>query len=442
MLVAVVIIGVLIVVNIIVTLLSRRKDISEELKNYLVKIEGWLSRSDNQFREESARNREESQKAFRDNRDEQTKSLKSFEDKFSQNVKEFNDLQKQKFNDLLLKQEQIKKDTEERLKEIRETIEKKLQTLREENTLKLDEMRKVVDEKLQESLEKRFNQSFKLISERLEQVHKGLGEMQTLASGVGDLKKVLTNVKTRGTMGEIQLGAILEQILSPEQYQQNATIKKDSQERVEYVIRLPDKNSDEKSVLLPIDSKFPTEDYQRLLDAYENIANMSQKEIDNVYKQFENSIKKNAKDIREKYINPPVTTDFAIMFVPTEGLYAEVLRRPGLFETLQREYKVTVVGPTNLVAFLSSLQMGFRTLAIEKRSSEVWEVLGAVKTEFGRFGEVLEKTQKKLQEAANTIEKAGTRSRAIEKKLKNVQKLSKEDAAALIGEAVDIEKEN
>jgi DNA recombination protein RmuC len=265
--------------------------------------------------------------------------------------------------------------------------------------------------------------------------------MQSLASGVGDLKKVLTNVKTRGNFGEIQLGAILEQILSPEQYEQNVVIKAGSQERVEYGIKLPGKNSDNKTLLLPIDSKFPNEDYQRLLEAYENIANLQPRDVEAISKQFENSVKKNAKDIREKYINPPVTTDFAIMFVPTEGLYAEILRRTGLFESLQRDFKITVVGPTNLVAFLSSLQMGFKTLAIEKRSSEVWEILGAIKTEFGNFGVVLEKTKKKLQEATNVIDQAGARSRAIERKLRTVQELPAEQTIELLGESIEIEKD-
>jgi len=303
-------------------------------------------------------------------------------------------------------------------------------------------MRKVVDEKLQETVEKRFNESFKMISERLEQVQKGLGEMQALATGVGDLKKVLSNVKTRGNLGEIQLGAILEQILSPEQYQQNVAVKNGSMERVEFAIKLPGKNNDDKSLMLPIDSKFPNEDYQRLIDAYDNIANLNPKDVEAISKQFENSVKKNAKDIRDKYINPPVTTDFAIMFVPTEGLYAEILRRTGLFETLQRDFKITVVGPTNLVAFLSSLQMGFKTLAIEKRSSEVWEVLGAVKTEFGRFGDILDKTKKKLQEATNVIDKAGVRSKAIERKLRTVQELPQEQTLALLGESIEIEEDS
>ncbi|MDR0649819.1 MAG: DNA recombination protein RmuC, partial [Synergistaceae bacterium] len=294
-----------------------------------------------------------------------------------------------------------------------------------------------VDEKLQETVEKRFNESFQLISGQLEQVHKGLGEMQTLASGVGDLKKVLTNVKTRGNLGEIQLGAILDQILSREQYEQNVSVRENSQERVEFAIKLPGRNEDDKPLLLPIDSKFPNEDYQRLTEAYDNAAGMGAKDVEAVSKQFESSVKKCAKEIRDKYIEPPVTTDFAIMFVPSEGLYAEILRRTGLFESLQRDFKVTVVGPANLVAFLNSLQMGFRTLAIEKRSSEVWEILGAVKTQFGAFGEILSKTKKKLQEATNAIDKAGVRSRAIEKKLRAVQKLPPGQAVKMLGDDLD-----
>ncbi|MEG2070595.1 MAG: DNA recombination protein RmuC, partial [Bacteroidales bacterium] len=321
-------------------------------------------------------------------------------------------------------------------------VESKIGSLQEENSKKLDEMRKVVDEKLQDTLEKRFNESFKMISDRLEQVHKGLGEMQTLASGVGDLKKVLSNVKTRGNLGEIQLGAILEQILSPEQYKQNAIIKPGSQERIEYAIKLPGRNKDDQSLLLPIDSKFPIEDYQRLMEFYDHTSGQELKMLETVSKQFENAVKKNAKDIRDKYINPPFTTDFAIMFVPTEGLYAEILRRTGLFEQLQREYKITVVGPANLVAFLSSLQMGFKTLAIEKRSSEVWEVLGAVKTEFGLFGNVLEKTKKKLQEASHVIDQAGVRTRVIERKLRTVQELPQAETTAILGEIIEMEKED
>ena len=244
---------------------------------------------------------------------------------------------------------------ENNMERTRQTLESKLKALQDDNAKKLEEMRATVDEKLQSSVEKRFNDSFKLISDRLEQVHKGLGEMQTLASGVGDLKKVLTNVKTRGNLGEIQLDAILEEIFAADQYEHNAIVKPGSQERVEYVIKLPGRNDDNRSLLLPIDSKFPNEDYQRLLEAYDNMAGLDPKQADAIGKQFEAAVKKSARDIREKYINPPITTDFAILFVPTEGLYAEILRRAGLFETLRRDFKVTVVGPTNLVAFLNSL---------------------------------------------------------------------------------------
>lgn len=499
-----VILVILVAINIWITVARKISDNNEELKTKLVKLDADLSRIDPLIRDEFSRSRNESQNAFKENREELnnsfknlgdnliktiadlsnaqknqfeifsnqlgeliklfkdemrniqeqfnksskdnraelTNSLKSFEDSFSQNVKEFNDLQKQKFDDLVNKQDSIRKNIEEKLKEIRETVENKLNNIQEDNNKKLEEMRKTVDEKLQETVEKRFNESFRLISERLEQVHKGLGEMQALAAGVGDLKKVLTNVKTRGNLGEIQLGMILEQMLSPEQYELNVKVKEDSEEKVEYVIKLPGKNSDDKPLYLPIDSKFPIEDYQRLMDAYDNIANLNPKDVEEIAKQFENSVKKNAKNIKDKYINPPITTDFAIMFVPTEGLYAEILRRTGLFECLQRDFKVTVVGPTNLVAFLNSLQMGFKTLAIEKRSSEVWEILGAVKTEFGNFGTILEKTKKKLQEATNVIDQAGVRSRAIERKLRQVQELPKEQAVALLGEAIEIEQDN
>ena len=417
---------------------------------FLRTISSELTRIDPLIRDEFSRNREEIrnnskgsreelsnsfknlsealQNSFRDTKEELSKSLKSFEDRSGANSKDFNEVQRQKFDDLAV-----------RLEKIKETVEINLQKIQEQNSKKLDEIRGTVDEKLQSTLEKRFNESFNVISNRLDQVHQGLGEMQKLAAGVGDLKKVLTNVKTRGNLGEIQLGSILEQIFSPEQYSKNSIVKPGSLERVEYTIKLPGRNSDNSPLLLPIDSKFPNEDYQRLVEAYENVANLTPKDIEDANKQFEFSIKKNAKDIRDKYINPPLTTDFAIMFVPTEGLYAEVLRRTGLFELLQREYRVTVVGPTNLVAFLSSLQMGFRTLAIEKRSSEVWQILGAVKTQFGDFGKILDKTKKKLQEVTNVIEDAGTRSRVIERKLRTVQELPSEESVILLGKSVDLD---
>lgn len=436
----------------------------EELRKDVIRMSADLAKFDLLIRDEFSRNRTETERnakwnreelsnsfnkfseslqgSFRDTKEELSKSLKSLEDRFAGNVREFNELQRQKFDDLFLKQNQIKSETELKLEKIREVVEVNLQRLQDNNAKKLEEMRATVDEKLQSTLEKRFSESFQLISNRLDQVHQGLGEMQKLASGVGDLKKVLTNVKTRGNLGEIQLGAILEEMFSPEQYAKNAVVKPGTQERVEYAIRLPGQGNDNMPLLLPIDSKFPNEDYQRLVEVYENATNLSPKDLDDAVKQFEYSIKKNARDIRDKYINPPVTTDFAIMFVPTESLYAEVLRRTGLFEFLQREYRVTIVGPTNLVAFLSSLQMGFRTLAIEKRSSDVWQILGAVKTQFGDFGKILEKTKKKLQEATNVIESASTRSRVIERKLRNVQELPGEDAILLIGksEELDIEE--
>jgi DNA recombination protein RmuC len=281
-------------------------------------------------------------------------------------------------------------------------------------------MRQTVDEKLEQTLETRLGEKFKIVSDRLEQVYKGLGEMQTLASGVGDLKKVLTNVKTRGTWGEVQLGNLLEQILSPEQYAKNVITKKGSSERVEYAIKLPGRDEKIETVWLPIDAKFPVEDYQRLVEVQEacDIA-----QVEQLSKNIEARIKLEAKDIKEKYLDPPYTTDFGILFLPIEGLYAEVLRRSGLTDELQSNYRVVIAGPTTIAALLNSLQMGFRTLVIEKRSSEVWEILGIIKNEFGKFGELLDKTHKKLKEATNNIETATKKTRTIEKKLRKVQSL-------------------
>jgi DNA recombination protein RmuC len=319
---------------------------------------------------------------------------------------------------------------EEKLNAMRKTMGDQLQAMQADNTQKLEQMRATVDEKLHSTLEKRLGESFKQVSERLEQVYKGLGEMRNLATGVGDLKKVLTNVKTRGTWGEIRLSHVLEQILTPDQYDVNVATKKNSNERVEFAIKLPGQDQDhEKIVWMPIDSKFPQEDYQRLLDAQEAA---DKEQAERSIKNLETRIKAEAKYIKEKYLDPPNTTDFGIMFLPIEGLYAEVLRRPGLCDTLQREYRIVVTGPTTLAALLNSLQMGFRTLAIEKRSSEVWELLGAVKTEFGKFGAVLAKTKKKLQEASHTIDKAEVRTRAIERKLSKVQEVPQQNAVPLI----------
>jgi len=316
-----------------------------------------------------------------------------------------------------------------RLGAMRETIEARLSKIQEENTKKLDEMRQTVDEKLQGTLEKRLGESFKLVSERLEQVYKGLGEMQNLAVGVGDLKRVLTNVKARGTWGEVQLERMLEQILHPDQYDKNVATK-DGGERVEFAIKLPGHSDDKTEIVwLPIDAKFPIEDYQRLQDAQEKgDADLAEAAA----KQLEIRIKGCAGDICEKYLNPPKTTDFGILFLPTEGLFAEVVRRPGLPDFLQSKYKIVVAGPTTLWSILNSLQMGFRTLMIQKRSSEVWNVLAAVKTEFGKYGELLVGVQKKLQEAANKIEDVGKRSRAIERKLRDVQELPVSEAQGVL----------
>jgi DNA recombination protein RmuC len=309
---------------------------------------------------------------------------------------------------------------EQKLEAVRQAVEQKLSAIQEDNGKRLEQMRMTVDEKLHATLERRLGESFKQVSDRLELVHKGLGEMQNLASGVGDLKRVLTNVKTRGMVGEIQLENLLEQMLTPDQIVKQFKPKEGTADVVEFAVKIPAKDDKDGSIYLPLDAKFPLETYQRLIDAAEEGDADSVKKVT---KELEQVITFEAKKIRDKYINPPITTDFAIMFLPIEGLFAEVLRIPGLWETLQREYRVVVTGPTTLAALLNSLQMGFRTLAIEQRSSEVWQLLGAVKTEFGKFGDILDKTQKKLQEASNTIEDAARRGRAIERKLRGVQEL-------------------
>jgi DNA recombination protein RmuC len=319
---------------------------------------------------------------------------------------------------------------EKRMGEVRATLEAKLGAIQQDNAAKLEQMRATVDEKLQSTLETRLGQSFQLVSERLEAVQRGLGEMQNLAIGVGDLKRVLTNVKSRGILGEVQLGALLEQMLTAEQYESNVITVPGSNERVEFAIRMPGQGEGE-HILLPIDAKFPMEDYQRLLEAQEN-ADIEAAGI--AGRALEIRVREEAKRIKGKYIAPPHTTDFAVLFLPTEGLFAEVIRRPGLFELLQREHRVTVAGPTTLSALLNSLQMGFRTLAIAKRSSEVWALLGAVKNEFGKFGVVLEKTRKQLDAARNSIDSAGQRTRAIERKLRGVETLSGEVTQQLLGD--------
>jgi DNA recombination protein RmuC len=315
---------------------------------------------------------------------------------------------------------------EQSLKEVRQTVEQRLMALQLDNEKKLEQMRQTVDEKLHATLEQRLGESFKQVAERLEQVHHGLGEMQTLAQGVGDLKRVLTNVKSRGIFGEIQLARLLEQVFTPDQYAANVITVPGSNERVEFAIRLPGRLDDGQPVWLPLDAKFPREDYERLIDALDR-AEREPAEI--AAKALEQRIRDEAKMIAAKYLSPPHTTDFAVLFLPTEGLYAELLRRPGLMESLQRDHRVTLAGPTTLLAMLNSLHVGFRTLALEKRSSEVWKVLGAVKTEFAKFGEALVKTKKKLEEASSNIELVERRARVMTRELRSVEALP-DDAAA------------
>ncbi len=417
--------------------LSRQTDaFLQLLRQSLSALENRHESTERSLRDEITRNREETANSARLAREELSRSLFDSSDALLKRMTENAAMQKDLLDSFAKQLGEMTKLNEDKIEAMRRTMENRLQGLQDENSKKLDQMRAVVDEKLQVTLEKRLGESFKQVSERLEQVYKGLGEMRSLASGVGDLKKVLTNVKTRGTWGEISLGNILEQILTPEQYDVNVATRKNSGERVEFAVRLPGPNSDrERIVWLPIDSKFPQEDYQRLLDAQDAAdKELAEKSI----KNLELRIKTEAKNIREKYIEPPHTTDFGIMFLPVEGLYAEVLRCPGLCDLLQREYRIVVTGPTTLAALLNSLQMGFRTLAIEKRSSEVWELLGAVKTEFGKFGDILAKTKKKLQEASNTIDKAEVRTRAIERRLQKVQEVNGSKEQPLIpGPAVN-----
>ncbi|WP_374408254.1 DNA recombination protein RmuC [Hydrogenophaga sp.] len=316
-----------------------------------------------------------------------------------------------------------------RMAEVRATLETQLATLQQTNAAKLDEMRATVDEKLHATLEQRLGESFKQVAERLEQVHKGLGEMQTLAQGVGDLKHLLSNVKTRGMFGEAQLGALLEQVFSPDQYATQVATRPGSRNMVDFAIKLPGRGDDGAPCWLPIDAKFPNEDYERLLDAQQRA---DAEGAEAAARGLEQRIRLEAKSMAEKYLEPPHTTDFAILFLPTEGLYAEVLRRPGLMEALQREHRVTLAGPTTLMAMLNSLQMGFRTLALERRSSEVWQVLGAVKTEFGKFGDVLAKVKNQTQTVLNTLDAAEVRSRAMGRALRTVEALPQDKAQGLL----------
>jgi DNA recombination protein RmuC len=385
---------------------------STQLDAQLLILKESLERFERVLHDEFRRNREESSAAGKESRAELSRSLTNFSESFAGQLGG------------------LTQANESRLERMRETVESRLRELQQDNSTKLDKMRETVDEKLHATLELRLGASFKLVSDRLEAVYKGLGEMQTLATDVGGLKKVLMNIKTRGTWGEIQLGNLLEQVLTPEQFARNIATKRGSGERVEFAIKLPGRDSDAATqVWLPIDAKFPQEDYQRLVEAQDQV---NPTQVEEAGKALEARIKLEAKTIRDKYVDPPGTTDFAILFLPTEGLYAEVLRRPGLVDGLQRDYRVVVTGPMTLSALLNSLQMGFRTLVIEKRSSEVWSLLGAVKSEFGKFGDILDKTHKKLQEATTTIESATSKTRTIERRLRDVQLLPSRDADALL----------
>jgi len=419
---------VVVLFNIYLLFKLRSLDFSTFVNN-LTLLEKNIERVERTIREEVSKIRDDSLNLNKIMREELTKGLFDFMKEVRAQISETSSMQKNQF-EIFTKQLGILVQTiEQRLDRINNTVENRLKLLQDDTNKKLEDMRAVVDNMLHKTLEKRLGESFKLVSERLEQVHRGLGEMQNLASSVGDLKKVLTNVKTRGIWGEIQLENLLSQILSPEQYDVNVTIKKGSNERVEFAIKLPGKNDDNGVVWLPIDAKFPQEDYYRLLDYYDKC---DEKGIEESKKQLERSIKNCAKDIKEKYINPPYTTDFGILFLPVEGLYAEVLRLPELVENLQRDYRVVIAGPTTLAAFLNSLQMGFKTLAIEKRTSEVWKLLGAVKTEFAKFGYHLEKASEKILKAHAEIDDAVKKTRNIERKLKDVQELPSDEVEKIL----------
>jgi DNA recombination protein RmuC len=366
-------------------------------------------------------------------REEVVAALKGITDITTKTMGELANVQKGQLEAMASAIEKLAESNEKKLEAVRTTVEGELQSMKADNATQLEQMRLTVDEKLQGTLEKRLGESFKQVSERLEQVHKGLGEMQSLATGVGDLKKVLTNVKTRGTWGEVQLGALLEQVLSPDQWASNVSTKGNA-ERVEFAVKLPGRGTEKSEIVwLPIDAKFPVEDYQRLIEAQERA---DLEGIEAAGKQLENRVRGCARDICEKYLAPPNTTDFGILYLPIEGLFAETIRRTGLIEGIQRNYRVIVAGPTTLWSILNSLQMGFRTLAIEKRTSEVWNLLAGVKTEWTKYGEVLDTVQKKLNQASDTIEKAKVRSRAIGRKLKDVQELPANEATALLPHAL------
>lgn len=400
----------LLIAIIAIQLLTLRQTFKTKNEDESSKILQSFERIEKNFREDFKLNREEIRAVAKDNRDELNDSLRAFQATFEKSIASFNELQREKFSDLKAEQQQLVTNTEKRLEEIRVTVE----------------------EKLQKTLNERIAQSFKIVNEQLENVQKGLGEMQTLAQDVGGLKKVLSNVKTRGNIGEIQLGMLLEQMLAPEQYDCNVKTKKGSDALVEYAVKLPGKDADTDTLYLPIDAKFPKDVYEQLLDAYETA---DPQQIENAGKVLETTIRKMAKDISDKYLAPPDTTEFGIMFLPFESIYAEVIRRTSLLEDLQRNYHVVVTGPTTLAAILNSLQMGFRTLAIQRYSGEVWKILGAVKKEFEQMGGMLEKAKKHLETANGQIDNVlGVRTRAIQRRLKDVDALSATDARRIIPE--------
>ncbi|WP_034045755.1 DNA recombination protein RmuC [Wocania ichthyoenteri] len=432
---------ILLAVNLIVTLFKKIKldfDIEgnfNETKNSLIKFDSSLERTDKSMKDEFQRNREESSSLSKNQREELSKSLDGFKEGFETNTKRLNDLLKDRFDAFSKQQTEINQESEKRIKEVKETVENQLKEIREDNAKQLNEVRKTVDEKLQKTLNERLTQSFETVGKQLKSVQEGLGEMKNLATDVGGLKKVLSNVKMRGGIGEVQLAMLLEQILAPDQYEANVKTKKGSSATVEFAIKLPGKNEDESVVWLPVDAKFPKDVYEKLQEAYED---GDLDKIQFAQKELDNTIKKMAKDISEKYIDPPNTTDFGIMFLPFEGIYAEVVRKASLLETLQRDFKIIVTGPTTLAAILNSLQMGFKTLAIQKRSSEVWHVLGAVKKEFENFGGMMSKAQNNIRTGLNQLDDVmGVRTRAIQRKLKDVTSLDEIDTTKVFPELKD-----
>lgn len=403
---------------------NREHDFAHQLQIIYASLE----KLEKGLREEMSQNRREWNLSALENRKELQQSFTTLTKTTLSTLRDTAAQQKYLLDSFAKQLNELTQMNEKKFDNLRTIVEEKLTAIQADNEKKLEEMRKTVDEKLHDTLEKRLGESFQLVSERLEQVHKSLGKMQTLASGVDHLRKVLSNVKNRGVLGEIQLENILEQMMSIEQYEKNVHVKKNSKENVEFAIKLPSKHEDGDNVLLPIDSKFPLDDYQRLLEAQDG-GDLNR--MNEASKNLENRIKQEAKKISEKYISPPVTTDFAILFLPLEGLYAEVLRRPGLWESVQRKYRVAIVGPTTLSAFLNSLQMGFRTLAIEKHTHEAWQWLSIVKNDLYKFGEYLTKAQKKIEEAGKTIGQASRQTETMKKKLHKVENLPQIESPAL-----------